>query len=307
MGLIAKSWLKIADSSAEFIFDKKCLKLAELHSQAVDYQKSGNPVPWNIIPTTKGKPDWDAPEIMYPEDQEEYYESSRAIGQMFRDIDLPAMRTYYNAGRAHGEASDDEFDPDIALDEDIEGLEALRINRDERDPVTSALLECHPEYLGNVGGGRQIDFIPDLFQQFQSELEDMARSNALTRKGKLIEEELLLGTILARTSQPRQRKNLMARMRESSAHLVERIRDELEGGKDRLPPNIYLDRSWAAWLLSVDEKDTFGARSFGFIALSCVLEAINELEIQKGTSKKDGPLGLKSSTGGLPTVHSPSV
>jgi len=44
LGVIAINWLIIADQSSLGVFDPDCLKLSELHSDAVDYPKSGQPV-----------------------------------------------------------------------------------------------------------------------------------------------------------------------------------------------------------------------------------------------------------------------
>src|ERR1700761_7874293 len=92
LGFIATQWLIIADQSDNGIRDRDCLKLAQLHSDAVDYQKSGTPVKQREIPRLKfaAKPDWNAPETIDP--GEEYYRSERAIGKLFRDITLPAVR-----------------------------------------------------------------------------------------------------------------------------------------------------------------------------------------------------------------------
>ena len=43
-------------------------------------------------PPSKIKPDWSAPETA-PVDSTRYYQSTRAIGRLFRSIDLPAIRT----------------------------------------------------------------------------------------------------------------------------------------------------------------------------------------------------------------------
>lgn len=69
--------------------DRGCLKLAELCSIAVDYPKSGIPVdmigtPRFLIPF---KPDWKAGEVINAR-RTDYYESSRAIGYLFRAIRL---------------------------------------------------------------------------------------------------------------------------------------------------------------------------------------------------------------------------
>jgi RNA-dependent RNA polymerase len=75
------NWLVLADQSQEGILDKNCIELARLHSDAVDYPKSGNPIALNKIPKPlfAQRPDWNAPETGNP-NSDRYYESKRAIG-----------------------------------------------------------------------------------------------------------------------------------------------------------------------------------------------------------------------------------
>ena len=93
LGLVAINWLIIADQSDKSIFDKDCMTLAQLHSDAVDYPKSSTPVPLQKIPRLKSKtkPDWNQPETMNDSRSADYYESQRAIGRLFRAIELPAL------------------------------------------------------------------------------------------------------------------------------------------------------------------------------------------------------------------------
>lgn len=79
----------------------ECLKLAALHSDAVDYPKSGQPVPLTKIPKLpfRIKPDWKAPETINGDNAGAYYPSKTAIGRLFRSIDLPALKIAQRAGR----------------------------------------------------------------------------------------------------------------------------------------------------------------------------------------------------------------
>lgn len=82
LGIVGINWLIIADQSNQGIFDPDCLMLAQLHSDAVDYPKSGQPVPLNKIPRLKfrAKPDWNAPETLGRE-SDKFYNSNKAIGR----------------------------------------------------------------------------------------------------------------------------------------------------------------------------------------------------------------------------------
>lgn len=65
----------------------------------MDYAKSGQPVPVDRIPKLKFrvKPDWNAPETVITEvNNKRYYKSTRAIGKLYRDIDLPVVETIHH-------------------------------------------------------------------------------------------------------------------------------------------------------------------------------------------------------------------
>lgn len=93
IGLIASTWLAIADQSAQGIFDEDCLELARLYSDAADYPKSGRPVPLRDIPRNRlpgMKPDWNAPEVA--DGPGLYYTSRRFIGRLYREVQLSVSR-----------------------------------------------------------------------------------------------------------------------------------------------------------------------------------------------------------------------
>jgi hypothetical protein len=91
----------------------------------------------------------------------------------------------------------------------------------------------------------------------------------------LTEEEAMVGTIVAKCSQPRKRRDLMAKLREQTNLLVTGIREDLLGDED-LPLERGLMRGWVAWELSAIHA--FGAKSFGWVALGGVFEAIKDIE-----------------------------
>jgi RNA-dependent RNA polymerase len=102
------------------VFDERCMRLAKLCSQAVDYPKNGNPVDINNgnlpKPLIKFKPDWHKTAVTGAHDPD-YYISERALGHMFRNVDL--------------------LDPD----KPVEGLPALcpEVSAPLKDPISYAL------------------------------------------------------------------------------------------------------------------------------------------------------------------------
>ena len=73
----------------------------------------------------------------------------------------------------------------------------------------------------------------------------------------------------------------MSKMREQTAELVNSIRVEIAGDEDIRTEQL-LEQAWIAYRIARVEGDTFGARSFGWIALSVVFEAIKEIEEDEG-------------------------
>ncbi|CAD8126681.1 unnamed protein product [Paramecium sonneborni] len=79
LGKIDNSHLAIADRSPDYAKDNKCIRLAELHSAAVDYVKHGNKVdiPQDLV--TKKWPD-------FMEKDSLVYESQSILGLLYRDV-----------------------------------------------------------------------------------------------------------------------------------------------------------------------------------------------------------------------------
>jgi hypothetical protein len=274
LGIIAINWMITADQSQQGIFDEDCIKLSYLHSDAVDYPKTGQPVSLDRIPRLKSriKPDWNAPETV-TSDSARFYESKKAIGRLFRSIELPALRTIQRARKRR----QNQRGRELTVEEMLEDLN-LDDGDDEDDYVRMAVEHRVSPFIDP----RPIDqetmtYASQLFNRYTSELRTICTTNTLThaRNAMLTEEEAMIGSIVAKCSQSRKRKDLMAKLREQTNLLVADIREDLLGDED-LSLEDGLMRAWVAWELS--SFDTFGAKSFGWIALGGIFEAIKEIE-----------------------------
>lgn len=271
------NWLIIADQSPDGIFDVDCLKLGDLHSDAVDFPKSGQPVALERIPKLKlrAKPDWNAPETLISESVN-FYESSRAIGRLFRSIELPHVQTLRKKAakhqRQHKEIQElplDEILADLHLD-----------HADEEDFIYIVMDRHVSQFIDAQLVDRMVaEHVSQLFNRYASDLQSICISQSLTygRESMLTEEEVIIGTIAAKCTQPRKRKDLMAKLREQTNLLVTGIREDLLGDED-LPLEEGLMRSWMAWRVSATEHGKFGATSFGWVALGAIFEAIKDIE-----------------------------
>ncbi|KAH9944464.1 RNA dependent RNA polymerase-domain-containing protein [Epithele typhae] len=280
VGIIATNWLSFADQEPDGIESTECLALAELHSLAVDYPKSGQPVPTSRIPQPPRdfKPDWSAPETSGATGPR-YYESDKAIGKLFRRIDLPALRTVRTAvnyqQRHMGHGTDEQRirvlgeyqnyrSPGTALWKAVQGKVSQLINPHH----------CHYD---------EVFALWELYRSYVTALHNICMENTLSlaSDAMLAEEEVMIGTIVAQTAVRKRRKDLMSHIREQTSNIVASIRGEIEGRSD-LTAEQSLQRAWCAYRLATMEGDVFGARSFSWIALNCVFEAIKEAEGEVG-------------------------
>ncbi|KAF7339727.1 RNA-dependent RNA polymerase [Mycena sanguinolenta] len=250
LGVVSINWLLIADASPSGILDPDCMKLAALHSAAVDYPKTGQPVAINTIPKPKikSRPDWHAPEVNANLD--EFYQSQRTIGKLFRAIKLPEIqhgtvsrfeRRMIREGRLAAPPVDD-------LASTLDGLSL------GDDPMVLAIKECVRRFIDiNVRRPAISEYIALIFNRYSSELQGICIAHTLShgKTALLSEEEAVVGTIVAKTSQPRKRMDLIASLREKSDILVRGVKEELLGDDD-VSWEECLERAWLSFELAIE-------------------------------------------------------
>ena len=277
LGLIATTWLAIADCSTDSIFDPDCLILAALHSDAVDYPKTGYPVPVEMIPQYpfESRPDWSAPEtVASGVNNKKYYQSQRAIGKLYRDIDLPVDETIYRTESSQSERIRGQRQTTL---QDV--LNGFLLEDDDlyEDPVYSAIADRVSQFISLDGYSAElIAEVWELYCSYVSELQSICTDYTLspTIGAMLTEEEVVVGTIVAKSSQPKKRRNLMASMREQATLLVDAVRFDISGEEHGMGPEKSMERGWVAFRLAVMESGVFGSRSFGWIAMGEIFDAI---------------------------------
>ena len=273
--MVAINWLLIAD--LHNIFHEDCIKLCQIHSDAVDYPKSGTPVELSKVPKPQSddKPDWHAPETVNLDTSPNFYESQKAIGRLFRAIDLPEVQTRNSAGRRKRQYIHDDT-PDADLDE---VFAALCVGDRHNDVLESAVEGRVEEFIDVEPHSRFVKLVVESLGRYSLSLQGICSCNALQR-GKdaiLSEEEAVIGTIAAKCSQRRRRKDAMAQLREQTGYLVKSVRDDLSGDEESTHYD-WLATAWAAWKVSRHFKDRFGAHSYGWIALGEVFDAVKAIE-----------------------------
>lgn len=259
--MIATRWLHIADHSKDGTFDEDCLALAQLHSDsdAVDYAKTSNPVPLEKIPryNHSTRPDWSAPEVS-DVDSQKYYKSRPAIGKLYRAIDLPVVHSMVQA--QHMRYPEDL----ITLDDAIELIGGGEDDEDS-DDIAEALRQHVSKFI-RVDRLEEplIAEIWDLAESYRMQLQGICADHSLSPSTHTIltEEEAVVGTIVAKCTQPRRRKDIMSKMREHTTSLVQDVGHRLAGELGTLP-EVSLRRAWVAYRMSSLTADRLGGLRCG--------------------------------------------
>ncbi len=218
----------------------------------MDYPKQGTPpqIESDQLPETliRCKPDWHS--------SEDYYVSTRALGYLFRSVHLDERPIF--------------------------PVDVPPVNP-YSDPISIALLSSVDPYIGSTAFVEHTPaHIIKIFRQYVNELRYICATHTLinTAQSRLLESEVVVGTILAKCAQPRWRKERMFRMRMHAGELVNDIRHGLmENGGTGMDGLIQaLEFSWFAWDLSLRRRNEFGAQSFGLIALGAIFDCLDKLE-----------------------------
>ncbi|KAL1728439.1 RNA dependent RNA polymerase-domain-containing protein [Schizophyllum commune] len=256
VGLLSDRLLVIADQSKNGIFDEDCVKIAKLCSQAVDYPKQGIPVDLengNLPrPLMRQKPDWHAAEVIRPRDND-YYRSDKALGRLYRNIQIREV-------------------------EALSGDEAASTTG--ADAITKAIERRAEDYLDD-----SLPFENDLVQLFKRYAEELryictTHTVSNTPGVELIEEEVVVGTILAKCSQNRWRRDRIGRMNLHMSQLIHTVERGIRWGdpQDHADQLHTLNRAFQAWKLSVAHYEDWGAKSFGLIVLAYIFDRLQILE-----------------------------
>ncbi|KAG8697843.1 hypothetical protein FRC09_007614, partial [Ceratobasidium sp. 395] len=269
VGIISVRHLKLADYRSLGASDPDCLKLAALHSKAVDFPKSGTPVMFSEIPRTERmpRPDWDAGELgPFRNTRDEVYPSQRALGQLYRDIQLSEDKLQHK-----GTHPSSRYGADL----DVE-THAKPLSRDKFDALSNYMRYALHRYIDvDAVPQEYFDEAVELLEEYIGELTRICNTYALTSRSVLSEEEVVAGTILERTSQRRRRQDMISEMRTASSSLAANVHDVLRGS-DRDEPEEWMLRAWAAYQVA-RASDDFGRKSFGLLALGNAFDAVEAI------------------------------
>ncbi|KAF7311429.1 RNA-dependent RNA polymerase [Mycena kentingensis (nom. inval.)] len=276
LGLLSDRLLIIADQSKEGMNDGNCQKLAALCSQAVDYPKQGIAVDLNANPLPKlllrCKPDWHSAEVISPRPTD-YYTSDKALGRMFRAITLDEI---------------------VQHQQGPPGIAAPNGHTTRRNPLSNPIystlllhIEQTLERAMPVGDAPAPLAIPTLFRKYVDELRYITTTHTLTNEANksLLESEIVIGTILAKSNQKRWRSDCIYRCRYHTQALVDDVQRRLwkkrDGNGNDLPlKEEDLERAWHAYGHGLSREAEFGAKSFALLALGTVLDWLEVKRLQ---------------------------
>ena len=130
-----------------------------------------------------------------------------------------------------------------------------------------------------------------LFRRYSEELKYICATHTLVdRMGAMLkEEEVVIGTILARCSRHRWRTERIYRMHVHTSNLVKEIRGQFIPKRVQemttMEATKALEYAWTSWRLITDKlstedarKNSFGLNSFSIIALNAVFECLDHLD-----------------------------
>lgn len=129
--------------------------------------------------------------------------------------------------------------------------------------------------------------VAELFRSFEAELNYICATHALSERQRLSEAEVVVGTITARCSQYRWRKERIYKMDLHTRNLEAGVKKSVYSGEwDALSEKEIkgaLEFSWTAWQMMTDniavETNTFSQNSFALVMLNITFECLERLEL----------------------------
>jgi RNA-dependent RNA polymerase len=240
------------------------MKLAELFSQAVDYAKNGIPVDIHndlLKPLRKPKPDWHKAEVTGAREQG-YYVSNRALGHLFRSIELHDLNEPVECPRS------------APLKDPITQAVAPLIRRTLRTTTHDNDDDCQLD--GDEGCAEQVH------AHYVREMRFICTTHTLVDSPdvRLKEEEIVLGTILANCAQARWRSDRIYRMKQHAEQLVGDIYMQIvqcEGTPTEKQCRAALPHAWAVWCWAQHNEDKEYIESFRLLVLRIIFDCLKRL------------------------------
>jgi RNA-dependent RNA polymerase len=243
------------------VFDGRCIKLAKLCRISIDYAKNGKAVEIDDMTLklfNKPRPDWSRPEIPGTR-QVDYYESRRALGYLFRNINLHSPNELLDR-------------IPITHPGEIAPLE---------DTISRTLAPLVQSALNGTLGSLEAENVrtADLHIWYASEMRFICvtHSIAISPDVHLSEEEVVLGIILGKYSQQLFRTDRGERMRMQAEMLVRDLRAQIVPIDAPLVEEDLrrgLRDAWGVWCWAQHQREKPFIQSFSLVTLGLVLDLL---------------------------------
>jgi RNA-dependent RNA polymerase len=205
----------------------------------------------------KSKPDWYRPEGTATH-QGDYYESDRALGHLYRNIDMHV--------------------PD-----DLLPVPSLKEVVPLDDPISRALAP-----LVQIALDAELDTscvenaqTEDLHTRFASEMRYICVMHGPAPNVHLTEEEAVLGTVRAKSTQPHWRADRAYRMTMHTQTLLHDLRAQIASvslaGEEGLRDG--LRDAWAIWGWAQHHREKPFIESFALVALALIFDHLQQLGV----------------------------
>ncbi|KAF8422497.1 RNA dependent RNA polymerase-domain-containing protein [Tirmania nivea] len=299
LGLISTRHLIIADQQKEGTFHSDCIKLAQMHSTAVDFPKTGVKVEMTQLPRCgRTRPDFMAPgpqlfvekvtqysEERDPRDDENnddeygnvptrYYESEKILGKLYRTIDERRFKSEIK----------EESDRNLNLILDVWDY-IVGFVRDEEHPI-------------NLPWQEYAEFAENLKAEYEDDVRAMMRDYSVTPTAEPLKEvEVFIGCIVGKGKQNKREKDNSVQMKEGFDRVVDRVFECIRGSSDEFfesGPWEVLAKGMACLWACVNQRQGVSRRrgegtlqSFGWIAASATLQEVNTIQKKRKQAKSE--------------------
>ncbi|KAH6608191.1 hypothetical protein Trco_004504 [Trichoderma cornu-damae] len=329
LGMIATRHQIVADIKKEGTVDEDCVKLAEMHSTAVDYSKTGIPVTIQQLP--KGpriRPDFLAPappthlydlgEISHIDDPEsdggsedgmgvtkhKFYKSLKILGQLYRGVDEKRIWTQdvQRPVDKSGPSLWDQLNTHVRAALSEEGYTPSDISYTRRIEEAWKLREMYK-----------------ILAEYETDVSNNMWQFSDNPRAPITEVEAFCGSILnPKGSQTRRQRDSSIKLKDEMDRamnfIVKLIRDRSnaddassvankeEGQSERGFMNA-VELCWACVIVGSNEHPGNGKRyhgeekpleSFRVVAASCLVRELNELLTRKRLGRMGGYVGVRS-------------
>jgi hypothetical protein len=219
-------------------------------------------------------------------DEKKYYQSRKAIGRLFRDIDLSTSSSAQD-DESH---IDDEAQEEIPLDELTVLMNSLGLSGSVTDKLFHGIKSYVAQYMDGNREHDDLSEIHEMFLRYCTDLQRICSMHNLSRSKShlLSEEEAVVGTILSSTTVSSSTRNdHIRKLREETDVIVRGIYDVLYGA--HFTPKQYIVRAFCSFRLatvySQQKNPVFGAKSFWLVTLGTMLDATSEILKEEASNK----------------------